>query len=437
MDPSTIMGKWWEEAKKRAREEPGLSLSDAPDAMRFPPNATPLPGAAPIGQGGIPLPGAAPIGQGGIGGDARFSIAPNGKPTVDEATRKAKEQNRISREQALLGAYGATTTAMEARRAVELQLATLANDHISIDSARAETLKRLAVEQNLGITAMKASADAARVEADTIGMSVGAAAECVAVQTKLNEARRNGVVISPEHVDAIRREAAALGEATQHADMMKWSYTNLVQGPLQTFRSSLASGAKGFDALKAAGVSALNAISTKLMDMAAQNLWQAAMGGKSGSGGLFGLLGGLFGGGSSGGAATFNLGGSAGAIFAKGGVPSASSDISRYSNQIVTKPTFFAKGGNVMGEAGPEAVMPLVRTPGGNLGVRATGTGGASQAPVNVYLTQHNTFTGADPGSEARLRGALEKTKREAVSEATQAVAKVYASNSSYLKGRT
>ena len=28
-----------------------------------------------------------------------------------------------------------------------------------------------------------------------------------------------------------------------------------------------------------------------------------------------------------------------------------------------------------MGEAGPEAVMPLVRTSGGNLGVRAEGTG--------------------------------------------------------------
>lgn len=56
--------------------------------------------------------------------------------------------------------------------------------------------------------------------------------------------------------------------------------------------------------------------------------------------------------------------------------------ISSYSNSIVSEPTLFgfdrltpfARGG-IMGEAGPEAVMPLVRTSGGNLGVRAEGTG--------------------------------------------------------------
>lgn len=56
--------------------------------------------------------------------------------------------------------------------------------------------------------------------------------------------------------------------------------------------------------------------------------------------------------------------------------------ISSYSNSIVSEPTLFgfdrltpfARGG-IMGEAGPEAVMPLVWTSGGNLGVRAEGTG--------------------------------------------------------------
>lgn len=65
--------------------------------------------------------------------------------------------------------------------------------------------------------------------------------------------------------------------------------------------------------------------------------------------------------------------------WARGGVPS--SDISRYSNSIVDKPTFFATGGNVMGEAGPEAIMPLTRTPDGNLGVRTTGGAGVT---VNI-----------------------------------------------------
>ena len=63
---------------------------------------------------------------------------------------------------------------------------------------------------------------------------------------------------------------------------------------------------------------------------------------------------------------------------AKGGV---------YSNGIYSSPTLFAfaKGGQfgVMGEAGPEAVMPLTRGPDGSLGVRADG-GSAAPVVVNV-----------------------------------------------------
>lgn len=55
--------------------------------------------------------------------------------------------------------------------------------------------------------------------------------------------------------------------------------------------------------------------------------------------------------------------------FAKGGA---------FTNQIIRKPTTFrmAKGMGLMGEAGPEAVMPLTRTASGKLGVQAEGGGG-------------------------------------------------------------
>lgn len=45
---------------------------------------------------------------------------------------------------------------------------------------------------------------------------------------------------------------------------------------------------------------------------------------------------------------------------------------------VVTKPTLFpmAQGAGLMGEAGPEAIMPLKRLPGGDLGVQADGMGG-------------------------------------------------------------
>lgn len=72
------------------------------------------------------------------------------------------------------------------------------------------------------------------------------------------------------------------------------------------------------------------------------------------------------------------------AAFAKGGT---------FTNQIVSSPTYFrfAKGSGfgtgLMGEAGPEAIMPLTRGADGALGIRADGMGGGVEVniPVTVY----------------------------------------------------
>lgn len=47
---------------------------------------------------------------------------------------------------------------------------------------------------------------------------------------------------------------------------------------------------------------------------------------------------------------------------------------------VVTKPVVFPmrQGAGLMGEAGPEAIMPLARLPGGDLGVKAGGGGGTA-----------------------------------------------------------
>lgn len=52
---------------------------------------------------------------------------------------------------------------------------------------------------------------------------------------------------------------------------------------------------------------------------------------------------------------------------------------------IVNRPTIFpmARGAGLMGEAGPEAVMPLTRLAGGDLGVRSVG-GGGGEVTVNI-----------------------------------------------------
>ncbi|PHM22297.1 tape measure protein [Xenorhabdus ehlersii] len=87
---------------------------------------------------------------------------------------------------------------------------------------------------------------------------------------------------------------------------------------------------------------------------------------------------------------------------AKGGVYQ-SANLSQYSGQIVSSPTMFAfaKGAGLMGEAGPEAIMPLDRMSDGNLGVRAItpkGLGGKDNTNINVYITDGKTESSSTSG---------------------------------------
>ncbi|WP_404487595.1 phage tail tape measure protein [Pseudomonas sp. HT11] len=105
-------------------------------------------------------------------------------------------------------------------------------------------------------------------------------------------------------------------------------------------------------------------------------------------------LGAYFGGGAAAGATSFgsDIGGAITAN-AKGGVYDSPS-LSSFSNQVHDKPQMFAfaKGAGIFAEAGPEAIMPLTRTAGGELGVRALGGGGGGGAgntynfPVSVSV---------------------------------------------------
>ncbi|PHM68138.1 phage tail tape measure protein [Xenorhabdus kozodoii] len=73
---------------------------------------------------------------------------------------------------------------------------------------------------------------------------------------------------------------------------------------------------------------------------------------------------------------------------AKGGVYQ-SANLSQYSGQIISSPTLFkfAKGGGLMGEAGPEAILPLKRGSDGRLGVEASGsTSNQTTNHVNIVI---------------------------------------------------
>ncbi len=103
---------------------------------------------------------------------------------------------------------------------------------------------------------------------------------------------------------------------------------------------------------------------------------------------------------------------------AKGGVYQ-SHDLSKFSGSVVSSPTLFAfaKGAGLMGEAGPEAIMPLTRAADGSLGVRALGGGGGGG--VNISVSAPVTIEGGGAGETStahttaaakQLQGMIDKT---------------------------
>lgn len=114
-----------------------------------------------------------------------------------------------------------------------------------------------------------------------------------------------------------------------------------------------------------------------IMSQMISALAPGALGGGGGGGGLWGTV------------ASFassifanEVGGAYGngvKYFAKGGT---------FTNSVVDSPTMFKSGGilGVMGEAGPEAILPLTRTSSGNLGVETTGVGAGNSHNTSVVV---------------------------------------------------
>ncbi|MDE9553440.1 phage tail tape measure protein, partial [Xenorhabdus bovienii] len=170
--------------------------------------------------------------------------------------------------------------------------------------------------------------------------------------------------------------------------------TNMLTGML-TGTQSFKEGMIGLFA------SLTQSIIQNLMDMAAEAILTS-----NALKAIMGVAGGFFGGASGGGTTLAN--GQAVpmlpqniSVNAKGGVYDSPS-LSAYSGQIVSSPTFFAfaKGAGLMGEAGPEAIMPLTRAADGSLGVRALMPAGVSAgtAPqVSIVISDKGVDSTSSP----------------------------------------
>lgn len=100
--------------------------------------------------------------------------------------------------------------------------------------------------------------------------------------------------------------------------------------------------------------------------------------------------------------------------FAQGGAFSAGRVRAFARGGVVDGPALFPmRGGTgLMGEAGPEAIMPLTRGPDGRLGVRAQGQGGAPVVTVNISTPDVEGFRRSRGQVAAELARAVARGNR-------------------------
>ena len=130
-----------------------------------------------------------------------------------------------------------------------------------------------------------------------------------------------------------------------------------------------------FMAFGEGAASAKQALAQLLIQMARVQITKGLMG-AAGGGGFFGWLGGLL-------------------TSANGNVIADGRHVKAYANGgIVSGPTVFPMrtGAGLMGEAGPEAIMPLSRTADGKLGVHVANGNSASQPPIVIQVQANDYF---------------------------------------------
>ena len=192
------------------------------------------------------------------------------------------------------------------------------------------------------------------------------------------------------HIELTPTEIAAMGEiakaqADVEAAIQRTTDTinaarDITKSFFQDFRDNLMEGKSLWSSFADAAIGALdriiNKLSDQLFDQAINQLIKVGLS--------------LFGGGFADGGA-FNSSGATG--FANGGA---------FTNSVVDRPTAFAfgKGGanlGIMGEAGPEAIMPLKRGGDGSLGVQMYDGGGSRSGGGNVSVDarSYTTLSGA------------------------------------------
>jgi phage-related minor tail protein len=242
--------------------------------------------------------------------------------------------------------------------------------------------------------AIQAQNRALETQRANFGKSVEEVARFNEQTRMLNELERTGIPLTAERAQKIAEVATKFGEAAAAQDRFKETLATLndMRSGFMDVGNSMVSafmrGERGVKLLQAG----INSLTNSLQRMSMRLLDKALFGDQNMSGGLLGSLFSSFMGGGGGiSPLPVGMGSGTGGIYALGGAFSGGREITPFARGgVVRGPTLFpmANGAGLMGEAGPEAIMPLRRGPDGRLGVSGSGGGGGGVVIINENHTR-------------------------------------------------
>lgn len=262
------------------------------------------------------------------------------------------------------------------------------------DSIRAARQADDNLDNSKSLKAQQDKLDMLNKELGLVGLAKAEYASRLAVIEKENELKARGIDLSSAEAQKQIEIAGVIGRKQYELDKTKDVYKDLkdaIDGwgkqTAKTFADMITTGESSFKDLS-------NAFLNEVIQMILYaNLLKPvfdSIKSASGTGGALGLAGSLITG-----------------SFAKGGAFSYGAEITAFAKGgVVDRPTLFpmAKGAGLMGEAGPEAVMPLMRGPNGELGVRASGGGSVQNNSFEVRVNVEGGSKGAEADEDLARR---------------------------------
>lgn len=233
-----------------------------------------------------------------------------------------------------------------------------------------------------------------KAEREAVGLTAREADFLKQKQDLLNQAQQKNINLTPQQTARLTELAGSMADIREETRRTEEAF-NFLKDTGKSFFTDLTGGLRegqsAWESFGNAVTNVLNRMLDKFLEVSLNMVFDnvtGAFGSSGGGGGFLGEIGSLLF------SAQGNMFNRSGVTpFAKGGT---------FTNSVVGSPTLFQFGSGgqfgVMGEAGPEAVMPLQRGPDGSLGVKMH-EGGDMGGSVTVNVINNS---GAEARTERR-----------------------------------